>query len=552
MTGSRLDQDEKSAALSAFRKGSVLRAERMARRALRASPRDPDLLDVLWRSLAAQNKHAEAAEQLRRFMEAHDDSTPRRVELAKLLREAGKLEEAEQALREANQGAPGHPEPAYLLAYLLRDRGAWSEARGLIDSFAARRQDPAELFRAAVFLETVDGFREAEGHLERVLSRFPDDPKAHGMLAKVKESLGEFDAAQASYRRALEGQREFPGGWLRLTWLRKVTDPGDPDLERLEAVSTDRSLSLDCRACALFALGKAHDDLGEREKAFDYISRGNALWRQRVDWSPRDWDRYVTDVIAAFGGDWRPRPLEIEGGPRPVFIVGMMRSGTTLLERLLAERPGIVARGELTHLPNLLRRIPPEGYPASWQALPDADKRTLRERYLRQLVRDDSGGRAFIDKSPLNFRFLGAIAELFPDAVVIHTRRDARDVGLSLFNQPLGASVSAFSFDLEEIVHYYQGYLRLMEHWRSVLGERFLEVDYETLVSDPAPVVEQVAARLNPDAEASVEADTPAGIRTASVWQARQPVHRRSVGRWEAYRSLAPQFFEALGRLNPR
>lgn len=540
------------AAVRALGAGAVMKAERLARRGLKETPGSPRLLDVLWRALAAQDRHVDAADVLSSLVETGGASLELRIELAKLHKLAGRAEQAEAGFRHILKQHPDHAEVSYFLAYLLRDRGAWEEARKLIAALAASTDEPKELFRAAVFLESIDGFEETATVLERLLARNPDDSKANGLLAKVREQLGEFDAALACYRKALDGQREFPGGWLRLTWIRKVTDPGDPDLGRLEKAARDGRLSVESRACARFALGKAYDDLRNHRRAFREFQEGNSLWRTKTKWSREKWDRYVQATLDAFPSGWSPALLEPAPAQVPVFIVGMLRSGTTLMERLLSERPEIVARGELVHLPNLIHRSSPQGYPQSWLGLPEQAKRRVRDEYLKQLIRGDEHGRAFIDKSPTNFRFIGPILELFPNALIVHMRRDPRDVGLSLFFQPLEAETSAYSFDLDDIVHFFRGYRRMMAHWRGLLGARFVEADYEAFVDDPAPVLHELDRRIGLEPREQLESGggRDSSIRTASVWQARQPVHRRSVARWRAYEPFAPDFFRALGELS--
>lgn len=535
-------------AIKAFRGGSIVRAERLARDALRESPDDLELLDVLWRCLAAQQSYREAAEHLRRLLELGGGDARYQVELGKLLRLGGDTAGAEAAFRLARQERPGDPEVTNYLVHLLRDRGKWAEARGLVVDQANGATDVEGRFQAALFLESVDAFEEAASNLESVLAANPGHANAHAVYSRVMETLGRFEEAHEHCRLALEGNPEFPGGWIRLTWMRKVADPEDPDLERLRAAAENPKLSTECRACARFALGKAFDDLGDRGEAFAQFIRGNGMWRSGHEWSTAAWDREVESVIRTFTG---APPARVERRPTPVFVVGMLRTGSTLLERLLARHSGIVARGEMTVLTNVFRKLPRPGWPEAYPRLGEEEKLHIRETYLERLVRDDSDAAAFIDKSPVNFRYLGVILELFPEAVIVHTRRDPRDVGLSLFFQPLVSSESAYAFDMDEIVHYYRGYRRVMDHWRSLMGERIIDVSYETLVGDPEPVLRRVVEAVGlPWEEGLLDRGADeGGIRTASVWQARQPVHGQSVARWQRYEAMAPGFFRALGEL---
>lgn len=539
-----------AAAISALRRGSIVRAERLARRALKASPDDPALLDVWWRCLAAQERYGEAAQCLERLLAGGDGDAGRALELGKLWRLGGDLPAAEAAFRRALDLRPGDLDTALHLARILKERGNDPEAREVVAAAANDEGDPRALCRAAEFLEGVEALDVAARLLERALASSPGDAEALGLYARVRETAGDFEAARDHYRRALEVARDFPGAWLRLTWLKQVTDPEDADLASLRAAAEDEGLSVDSRACAQFALGKALDDLGEYEAAFERFDRGNRLWRMLRSWSPDAWAREVEALIQAFPAVEAvaaPRA----GAPVPIFIVGMLRTGSTLLERLLSRHSRVVPRGELTELPRLLRAIPAPSYPAAFAGLDGSAKQRIRETYLSRLARGEQGAAAFTDKMPGNFKHLGAIAALFPEAVIVHTRRDPRDTGLSLFRQPLVSPDSAYASDPEAIVHYYRGYRRLMAHWRSRLGDRILDVDYEALVSDPEPVLRRILEAAGLDWEEGVldSAREQGGIRTASVWQARQPLHRRSVGRWRDYEPMAPDFFRSLADL---
>lgn len=537
-----------ASAINAFRRGSIVRAGKLARQALEESPDDPDLLDVIWRCEAGQQHHREAAGHLARLLELRPADPRYRVELGKLQRMGGDVAAAEATFRRAREERPGDDQTAYYLAHLLRDRGKWAEARGLVTGLADRSNDPEALLQAATFLEGIDAFDDAAAVLERLLDQQPRHAQGNALYSRVMETLGRFDEAHTHCLRALEAQPEFPGGWLRLTWMRKVSDRNDPDLERLRTAAEDGSLSADSRACARFGLGKAYDDLADYPEAFAQFVRGNGIWRSSHEWSTGAWDREVEATLRTFDS---PPPRAVPApaeGPVPIFIVGMLRTGSTLLERLLARHSRIAARGEMTVLTSALRRLPRPSFPEVFPDLDAAEKRRIRETYLERLVRDDSSGVAFIDKSPLNFKYLAAIAELFPEAVIIHTRRDPRDVGLSLFFQPLVSPDSAYAFDMKEIVHYYRGYERVMAHWDEIMGDRIIHVDYESLVSEQEAVLRRLVETAGLPWEDGLldAARDSGGIQTASLYQARQPVHRRSVARWRHYEALAPDFFRAL------
>lgn len=223
----------------------------------------------------------------------------------------------------------------------------------------------------------------------------------------------------------------------------------------------------------------------------------------------------------------------------------MLRSGTSLLERLLARHPDVAARGELNWLPRIAGSV------LSGELQGSAAEH-LRALYLRQLARGESGYRFYIDKNPLNFRYLGLIDGLFPESIVIHLIRDARDVGLSIYAQVFEDESNGYAYHPDDIVHYFRGYRSLMAHWKSMIPGRIISVRYESLVSDPEDVLNSLheAMGLNSPPNMLADSNRDDAVRTASAWQARQPVHRGSVGRWKNYRGFAPDFFRALAEVD--
>ncbi len=231
-----------------------------------------------------------------------------------------------------------------------------------------------------------------------------------------------------------------------------------------------------------------------------------------------------------------------------VFIVGMPRSGTTLLEQMLDRQPDIAGRGELNFLDHFAKQRPPSG------SFTVAQRRELGHALWTRMRLEGPEGGTCIDKNPLNFRFLDTAFEILPTAKVLRLTRDGRDSCLCCFFQLFQHEDTAFSYSLDSLVSFCSGYRRLMAHWQEIYGDRIREVSFVRLVASSDEVPSGVLQVLGCDRYDAVSGTPGAAdrvIRTASVWQARQAVHPRSVGRWRHYYDLAPGFFDQAAAIDP-
>ncbi|MEJ8569738.1 tetratricopeptide repeat-containing sulfotransferase family protein [Elongatibacter sediminis] len=498
-----------------------------------------------WRSLLAAGRqamddgHADTA--VARFEQALALAPGRReirYWLGNALRLAGRAQAAEQQFRDLLVEHPGDADTHFALAFLLREQGRGGDAALLLTDLA-RHDDaaPELLLKITGFLRDSNRFEEAIATLRLVMRQAPGDPSLAFRLARLHQATGRFDKALEAVRDALTGDPSLGGAWLSLAHLQRFEDPDHADLRRLRA-AVDAPAGREAAMCIAFALGKAHDDLGDWRQAWDWYRRGNRLRHAEQAW---DRDACARERQSARTQACPVPPFPAHSGRHPVYIVGMLRSGTTLLERLLDRHPRITARGELNFLAHQAR--------AAKGSVPDPGAlHAAGDLLWTQLRQDGDENLHYIDKNPLNFRFLGFLAAALPEARIIHVRRDGRDACLSCYFQLFQHPEAGFANDLDDLVDYHHGYRQLMDHWESVLGARILNVDYEKLAENTAPSLRRILEFLGLDWDDAMDADdqTSRPIRTASTWQARQPVHRASIGRWRNYRAFAPEFFDAL------
>lgn len=433
--------------------------------------------------------------------------------------------------------APALPDAWFNLGYLHRRAGRWREAVAAYAEAIGRgvaRPEEARLNRAAILSEHLFDADAAAVELREALAANPDFAPALLNLGGLEEDRGDRDAAREAYERALLVE---PGHARALGRLAEIAAPNGLAgmLSRVDA-RLAMPVSDDDRAELLFARGRLLDRLDRPRDAFAAIARANGLARAAAPgwrYDAREREALVDAIMAEPRGE----ALETAAAQPPIFLCGMFRSGTTVLEQLLGAHSDLCAAGELDALPRLIAERLPR-FPDGLAALNRDEVEAMRIAYLDAAGRLGCGGRIVIDKRPDNFLYIGVAKRLFPDARVLVTRRHPLDTVLSNYFLRFDESV-AYSFGLEDAAHWLVQERRLGAHWARLFPGDVMEVDYDLLVADPAPVVAAVLRFLGlPPSDACLRFhERRATIRTPSGWQAREPLHARSSGRWRRYRA---------------
>jgi tetratricopeptide (TPR) repeat protein len=376
-----------------------------------------------------------------------------------------------------------------------------------------------------------------------------DRRKALVLRAAAFAEAGRSDEARADLRRVTELYENAGAAWAALADLVKF-EAGDPAFAAMEARLAGGATRTGVETIALhFALGKAYLDIGDSKRAFEHLNAGNRLKRAQLAYDADANSARTAAVAQAF-------PAEIfnrfaGAGSRaaaPIFVVGMPRSGTTLIEQILASHPAIHGAGELPFLAQIAAEM--GGAPEGVAALTAERLAPLGDAYVARVGALPAGKSRWVDKTPGNFVNAGLIRLILPEARIIHSRRDPVDSCLSCYTKDFDSPGLAFTYDMTELGRYCRDYLALMDHWRSVLPEtHFLEVDYEAVVDD----LEREARRMldfldlpwNPACLDFHRTERP--VRTASVNQVRQPIYRTSAGRWRAHAEQLAPLLQALG-----
>ena len=397
----------------------------------------------------------------------------------------------------------------------------------------------AELtIRVIELLDDCGRKQDAADISEAAIDEGSPDPRLHAYSAMLLAQLGQFDQSRKRYEFVATHSPRAPDWHVPqgLAGLQKYHTAAHPDFALFQRY-LQQDLTEAARTSLLYALGKAHDDIGEPEQATIYLRQANALDHAHAHWSRKLWRRSIEAR--------RQRPasttrLEPQDERVPVFVVGVPRSGSTLLARQLARHPQVFHRGELPWLPTLAAGLEPDK-PGYAQRLQQA-----ATHYLAQLYQDDSNARWFIDKQPHNFLHVDLILSMFPQARIIHCRRNARDCALSMWMQAFQPGQQDFACDFNDIAAMIRGERQLMAHWQGRYPDAIRSVRYEELVADPAGSLQALSTWLElPATEVRNHdrdrRDVPDSLATASLWQARQPVHERSIARWKAYAHWLPE-----------
>lgn len=386
--------------------------------------------------------------------------------------------------------------------------------------------------------------------LERMMALSGPKAECHHNMASAKASVGRIREAATHYEEAIRLMPDYLEAYFNYVNIKRCTaEEGIHD--KLEELCSKGPYS-DADLCFLhFAAGKVYDDLGKYERAFEHYCKGNGA--KKTVFSVQEFKQWVDNSLDVFDQERTGDP-DVAGfkDQRFVFIVGMPRSGTTLVEQILASHSQVFGAGELPDIHAIAGEFPKYSasnapYPECMRDLADGVVSGLGKAYAQRVASMAENKRRYVDKQPNNFRYLGLINALLPEARIIHCRRHVLDTCLSCYFQNFRGG-QEFSFNLEDIAAYYGAYHRMMAHWKSTLPISILDVDYEDLVARTEETGRRLIKYLGLNWENGCNRfhETDRKIQTASRWQVRQSIYTRSVERWRNYERYLEPLTKAL------
>jgi tetratricopeptide (TPR) repeat protein len=508
-------------AVLAQREGRMPEAERLCRRVLQEEPSNVDALRLLAMCALAAGRAPEAERLLRRALALAPDYGTALIDLGRLLKDQDRFPEALALLGRAVEVEPGNAQGHFLLAATLAQ--------------VSRTADALDAYGLALGLQ-------------------PRNAAAWLGMGHVLKTLGRAEEGVAAYRRCIELRPDNGESWWSLANLKTYRFSAD-DVVHMRARADTAEADPGSRVNFLFALAKAAEDRGDLEQAWSDYREGNRCQRGLVSYDPVQTEQMTAAIIQVFDAAFfAARKGWGDPDRAPIFVLGLPRSGSTLIEQILASHSAVEGTAELPYIGRLasaLSRNRADGinYPEAAREIDARHASALGAEYLaRAQPHRELGRRHFVDKMPNNFPNVGLIHLALPNALIIDARRHPLDTCVANFRQ-LYAKGQAFSYDLTELGEYWLQYERLMSHWDEVLPGRILRVDHEALVNDLEAQVGRLLAYCGLPVEPGCLRfwETERAIRTASSEQVRQPIYTDSVGQWQRYGSKLDELIEVLG-----
>ena len=526
-------------------------AQQALEESFRLDPRRQKIFEGV--RLQREGKAKEAELRFREILREDPTNATATRMLGSIALEEGRYRLATRLLRNATKLAPDYFGAWIDLSRALTEFEQLDEAREAIHQVIQLESQLAYPYVLLGNLETkVGDYEAAVSAFEQALDKQSNHGGALAGLGHALKTIGRQDEAIDRYRNCVRNYPSFGEAWWSLANLKTFRFTDDEIAVMVKHVDQERLID-ETRVNINFALGKAYEDRGDYSNAFDRYDRGNKLRRPHESYDPVQTETVHDHIIKTI----TPELLESCAGfgdprPDPIFIVGLPRSGSTLIEQILASHSMVDGTHELPDLPRVVRtinqwQVHSKGYPEALPLLDEVHFKELGEQYLESTRRYRKGAPRFTDKMPNNFSMVGLLALILPNAKIVNARRHPLDSCMGSYKQ-LFYRGQAFTYDLVELGEYYLEYQRMMDFWHDILPGRVLDVHYEDMVADQENqtrrLIEHCALPWENDCLRFYETDR--AVNTASSEQVRQPIYSKSVNSWRRFESHLGPLIEVL------
>lgn len=470
---------------------------------------------------------------------------------------AGQGGDAEKLYLQILADVPAHTDANHGLALLYHQHGHSEKAIPLLHNIISATPNNAMIrfMLGAIYLQMGEQISALE-HLNACLELNPANNDARQHLGKTLVDLGRVEEAKKVWREVLEKQADCAQAYFYLSQLEKYRERNE-ETAAMEMLWREE-LSDKNRIFLAFALGNVLEAVGDHEKSFEYLLEGNTLKRKTFNYDINAWVDLTACIKKTFTQDYFQRhqqreqqaSLDNEG---PIFVLGMPRSGTSLVEQILASHSSVFGAGELKTMPALCKQLlttQKKQFPDYFSDLSTQDMESLGNAYLQQTRALAEQESYVTDKLPHNFRYIGIIAAALPNAKIIHCQRDPMDTCFSVFTSYFG-DANPYSYSLDELARFYKLYEETMDHWEQVLAGKIYTVRYEELVANPEANIRSLLdyCGLGFEQECLSFHKTERVVDTASAAQVRKPIYKGSVQRWKKYEVQLSSLKQALNYL---
>lgn len=467
-----------------------------------------------------------------------------------------RVKEAETILRELLAEQPHNPHALYALGQIALKFNVYDDAIIHLEKCVPLMPEHSEpLLQLAQLYQETNQLNDAKHCFQKLLNKFPDLCSAHFKYAGFLQSIGDKTKSKSELRNTLRLEPNHSAAMLALCNIDKM-DKGDPLFEQMERLLEELKLNGKQNKISQmhlhYGLGKGADDLGEYKLAFNHWKEANSIQLSRCNFRVSQMLPFYAQLKNTFG---EINLVTIDSfaadKPTPIFIVGMPRTGSTLLEQMLTSHSEIESVGEVNYIGgNIVSQIQEmtgKPYPSGFESLKPEQLQTLGSSYLKQLQKHHDNAPFIIDKLPANFQSIGLIKKILPNAIIINLSRNPLAIGLSIYRNFFAENEPYFC-DLNEFSEYYLTYHDLMEYWQQKLPEEIIQISYEELVKQPQEIIEQILKRchLSWQNDCLGFYKKPKQVLTLSANQVKQPLYKTSVDSWKNYMPFLSELKDKL------
>ena len=538
--------------------GEHKQAEQAFVQILKLFPKHPDANNNLGLSLEAQGRTEEAIKYFEKAVQLSPDNAGFVFNYANAFESLGNLKQAKEYYEKAIALEPNYPEAFCNLGNVLQADGEYVEAIAAFQKSIALSEDFARHY-PQVYINLGNALMEL-GRDDEAIQAYQRAIEMNSQYAEAYLSLGNAYLQQGRRQEALAELRHaillkpiFGRAYRNLVEAKRFSER-DTDVQALETLYQNPSLTDEDKMNFAFALGKVYADLKDDKRSFEFYLAGNQLKRKSIDYAIADDVAYFDAIKQVCNAEFFQGHAGIgSADTTPIFVIGMPRSGTSLVEQILASHSQVYGAGERNDLQHVIERAgdnASEKYPHCLLQMNDKELSAIGSAYLARLHAYAPTAARITDKMPYNFLYLGLIHLVMPKAKIIHCRRNPMDNALSIFKMLFTISLTChpYAYNLKELGQYYRLYQDLMAHWRRVLPKAFYELCYEDLVADQETQTQRLLEYCDLPWEDACLAfhRTQRAVRTASLVQVRQPIHANSVEAWRRHEQQLQPFISAL------
>ena len=527
-------QEQLNSLLECYQTGRYVDAEKLSVSITEEFPKHPFAWKVLAAVLKQMGKINESLVASQKSVQLNPQDAGAHNNLGVLLKELGRLEEAEESCRQAITLKPDLAEAHYNLGNTLKEQGRLDEAEASYTQAITLKPDLAEAhYNLGNTLKELGRLEEAETNYRKAIALKPDFAEGHNNLGATLQEQGRLDEAETNFRKAIALKPDFAEAHRHLTLLKKF-DAQDKQYSKMQELYLDKNISEEQRCHINFGLAKACEDLGDLEKAFQHYREGNVLRKKLLNYNINQDIELFRQIKFTY-----PRieqnslaPDKLSKNLIPIFIVGLPRSGTTIVEQIISSHSKVTGAGELNFAAQFGSSI--------GRGLSDSNTDSLinfRERYLFKLQSVSNGNLIVTDKMPQNFRYIGLLAAAFPEAKIVHVKRNPAAVCWANYKQYFVAKGTGYCNTIDDVISYHKLYENLMVFWTNTLSKRIYKLDYEQLTVNQESETRQLIDYLDLDWDEKCLSpqNNKRNVATASNVQIRKKVYRGSSEQWKKY-----------------